>query len=486
MKKVLFAASEGNPFIKTGGLADVVGALPKYLDKGKFDVRVILPKYLCIPQEERQKMSHVTEFYADMPRGKEYIGIDKVKVEGITYYFIDNEHYFAGDRPYHEVFEDVNKFAFFSRAVLASLPKIRFKADIIHCHDWQAALIPVFLKEFYGEDPYLRKTKTVLTIHNQKFQGRWRIDDIENCRDLPADCRYKAMEAYHETNFLKAGVLYADRVTTVSATYAEEIQTPAGGEGLDGVMREASGKLSGIVNGIDIEEYNPMADALLPASFSEKRIAGKKKDKKALQRELGLRQDDSAMLIGIVSRLTEQKGFDLVNRIMEEMLNTMNVQVAILGTGEARFEESFCYFGRKYADRVSATVGYSEECAHKIYGGADAFLMPSQFEPCGLSQLISMRYGTVPIVRETGGLKDTVEAYNEIWQTGTGFSFANYDAGEMLMIIRYAYDVFQNHPKEWRMMMKRCMKADHSWQSSAGKYEELYLDLQKKGSVRTK
>ena len=477
MKKILFAASEGNPFIKTGGLADVVGALPKYLDKGKFDVRVILPKYLCIPQEIRQKMSHVTEFYADMPRGKEYIGIDKAKVEGITYYFIDNEHYFAGASPYHEVFEDVNKFAFYSRAVLASLSKIRFRADIIHCHDWQAALIPVFLKEFYGQDPYFKKTKTILTIHNQKFQGRWRIDDIENCRDLPPDCRYRAMEAYHETNFLKAGILYADRVTTVSATYAEEIQSQAGGEGLDGVMRKVSDKLSGIVNGIDNEEYNPMTDPMLPASFGDKRISGKKKVKKELQRELGLREDNSAMLIGIVSRLTEQKGFDLVNHIMEEMLNTMNVQVAILGTGEERYQESFRYFGQKYADRVSATIGYSEECAHKIYGGADAFLMPSQFEPCGLSQLISMRYGTVPIVRETGGLKDTVEAYNEIWQTGTGFSFANYDAGEMLMIIRYAYDVFQNHPKEWRMMMKRCMKADHSWQSSAGNYEKLYQEL---------
>ena len=477
MKKILFAASEGNPFIKTGGLADVVGALPKYLDKGKFDVRVILPKYLCIPQEIRQKMSHVTEFYADMPRGKEYIGIDKAKVEGITYYFIDNEHYFAGDSPYHEVFEDVNKFAFYSRAVLASLSKIRFRADIIHCHDWQAALIPVFLKEFYGQDPYFQKTKTILTIHNQKFQGRWKIDDIENCRDLPPDCRYRAMEAYHETNFLKAGILYADRVTTVSATYAQEIQSQAGGEGLDGVMRKVADKLSGIVNGIDNEEYNPMTDPMLPASFGDKRISGKKKDKKELQLELGLREDNSAMLIGIVSRLTEQKGFDLVNQIMEEMLNTMNVQVAILGTGEERYQESFRYFGQKYADRVSATIGYSEECAHKIYGGADAFLMPSQFEPCGLSQLISMRYGTVPIVRETGGLKDTVEAYNEIWQTGTGFSFANYDAGEMLMIIRYAYDVFQNHPKEWRMMMKRCMNADHSWQSSAGNYEKLYQEL---------
>ncbi len=477
MKKILFAASEGNPFIKTGGLADVVGALPKYLDSKKFDVRVILPKYLCIPEKDRQKMSHVTEFYADMPRGREYIGIDKVKAEGITYYFIDNEHYFAGDNPYNQIFEDVNKFAFYSRAVLASLPEIKFCPDIIHCHDWQTALIPVFLKEFYGNDSFFAKIKTVMTIHNQKFQGRWRMDDIENCRDLSADCRYKAMEAYKETNFLKAGILYADRVTTVSETYAEEIKFAEGGEGLEGVMREVSGKLSGIVNGIDYEEYNSMKDPMLSVPFGLRNIAQKKKNKEMLQKELGLRQDSSVMLIGMVSRLTEQKGFDLVNYIMEEMLTTMNVQVAVLGSGEERFQNSFRYFQEKYPGQLSATIGYNEERAHKIYGGADAFLMPSQFEPCGLSQLISMRYGTVPIVRETGGLKDTVEAYNEIWQTGTGFSFANYDAKEMLKIIRYAYDVFQNHPKEWKMMMKRCMKADNSWENSAGKYEKLYLEL---------
>ena len=477
MKKILFAASEGNPFIKTGGLADVVGALPKYLDGKKFDVRVILPKYLCIPEKDKQKMSHVTEFYADMPRGREYIGIDKVKAEGVTYYFIDNEHYFAGDNPYNQIFEDVNKFAFFSRAVLASLPAIKFCPDIIHCHDWQTALIPVFLKEFYRNDSFFKKTKTVMTIHNQKFQGRWRIDDIENCRDLPAECRYKAMEAYKETNFLKAGILYADRVTTVSETYAEEIKFTEGGEGLEGVMQEVSGKLSGIVNGIDYEEYNSMKDPMLAVPFGLRNIAQKKKNKAMLQKELGLKQDSSVMLIGMVSRLTEQKGFDLVNYVMEEMLTTMNVQVAVLGTGEDRFQNSFRYFQDKYPGQLSATIGYSEERAHKIYGGADVFLMPSQFEPCGLSQLISMRYGTVPIVRETGGLKDTVEAYNEIWQTGTGFSFANYNAKEMLKIIRYAYDVFQNHPKEWKMMMKRCMKADNSWQKSAGKYEKLYLEL---------
>ncbi|MCI8482928.1 MAG: glycogen synthase GlgA [Lachnospiraceae bacterium] len=477
MKKILFAASEGNPFIKTGGLADVVGALPKYLEKEKFDVRVFLPKYLCIPEGYRQKMKYVTEFHADMPREKEYIGIYEAKAEGIHYYFIDNEYYFAGDSPYHQIFEDVNKFAFFCRAVLASLPELGFCPDIIHCHDWQTGLIPVFLDAFYREHEFYRKIKTVMTIHNQKFQGRWRIDDIENCRDLPANYRYGAMEAYGETNFLKAGILYADRVNAVSETYAKEIQGQTGGEGLDGVMREVSNKLSGIVNGIDNTEYDPMTDPQLAAHFDVKTIGRKKKNKEVLQSTLGLRRDKSAMVIGMVSRMTQQKGFDLVREVLEEMMNTLNVQVAVLGTGEEQFQDFFRHFDWKYPDRISATIGYSEETAHLIYGGADAFLMPSQFEPCGLSQLISMRYGTIPIVRETGGLKDTVEPYNEIWHTGNGFSFANYNAREMLMIVRYAYDVFCNHPKEWGAMMKRCMNADHSWQNSARKYEKMYLEL---------
>lgn len=477
MKKILFAASEGNPFMKTGGLADVVGALPKYLDKGKFDVRVFLPKYLCISEEHTQKMKYVTEFYADMPRGREYIGIYEAKVDGVLYYFIDNEHYFAGNSPYNQIFEDVNKFAFYCRAVLASLPELGYYPDIIHCHDWQAALVPVFLDAFYRENPIYRNIRTVMTIHNQKFQGRWRMDDIENCRDLPASYRYGDMEAYGETNFLKAGILHADWVSTVSETYAKEIQGQEGGEGLDGVMREVSEKLSGIVNGIDVDEYNPVTDPLLTVHFSEKTISKKKKNKEALQAALGLRKDNTAMVIGIVSRLTQQKGFDLVRIVLEELMNTLNVQVAVLGTGEDQFQDFFKHFDWKYPDRISATIDYSEKIAHMIYAGADAFLMPSQFEPCGLSQLISMRYGTIPIVRETGGLKDTVEPYNEIWHTGNGFSFTNYDAGEMLKIIRYAYDIFCNAPKDWRAMMKRCMNIDNSWQNSAQKYEELYQTL---------
>ncbi|WP_075719998.1 glycogen synthase GlgA [Roseburia sp. 499] len=477
MKKILFAASEGNPFIKTGGLADVVGALPKYIDKSLYEVSIMMPLYQCIPERYRKKMKKVTHFYEDMPREQEYIGIYKMKESGITYYFIDNEYYFAGNAPYNQIYEDVNKFAFFSRAVLAALPQMDYCPDVIHCHDWQTGLLPLFLKVFYNENAFYSNIKTILTIHNQKFQGRWRIDDIENCRDIPEKYRYGAMEAYGESNFLKAGILYADQVTTVSETYAREIQTPEGGEGLEGVMREVSEKLLGITNGIDEEEYNPKIDKNIPYPFGVGNIAEKKKDKKALQKEMGLKQDSKACLIAIVSRLTQQKGFELVVSVMEELLQTEHVQVVVLGTGEERFQHDFSWFAQKYPDRVSANIGYSEDKAHRIYAGADMFLMPSQFEPCGLSQLISMRYGTVPIVRETGGLKDTVEPYNEIWQTGNGFGFRNYNAGEMLYIIRYALKIYQEQPKAWRAMMKRCMKRDSSWQSVTKKYENLYAKL---------
>lgn len=474
MKKILFAASEGNPFIKTGGLADVVGALPKYIDKSLYEISIIMPLYQCIPQKFRKQMKEVTYFYEDMPREREYIGLYKMEEAGITYYFIDNEYYFAGDAPYHHICEDVNKFAFFSRAVLAALPYLELCPDVIHCHDWQTGLIPMLLKVFYEGNEFYRNIKTVFTIHNQKFQGRWQIDDIENCRDIPAKYRYGAMEAYGESNFLKAGILYADKVTTVSETYAKEIQTPEGGEGLDGVMREVSGKLCGITNGIDEKEYDAKTDKNIPYPFGIRNIAEKKKNKKALQREMGLKQDEKACMIAIVSRLTQQKGFDLVVSVMEELLQSEHVQVVVLGTGEERFQHDFSWFAQKYPKQMCANIGYSEDKAHRIYAGADMFLMPSQFEPCGLSQLISMCYGTVPIVRETGGLKDTVEPYNEIWQTGTGFGFRNYDAGEMLYIIRYALKIYQEQPKAWKAMMKRCMKRDSSWQSVTKKYEAIY------------
>ncbi|MEG1291290.1 MAG: glycogen synthase GlgA [Lachnospiraceae bacterium] len=477
MKKILFAASEGNPFIKTGGLADVIGALPKYFNRDKFDIRIILPKYQCIPKSYEKSMIYTTHFFADMPRGKEYIGIYKAVVEGITYYLVENEYYFTGEKPYCNIHEDVNKFAFYSRAVLECLPALNFCPDVIHCHDWQTGLIPVFLEAKYRQKKFFQNIKTVLTIHNQKFQGRFLIEEILNCSDLPNYYRYGAMEAYGDSNFLKAGILYADRVTTVSETYAKEIQTSQQGEGLDGVMREVSGKLTGITNGIDYEIYDSMTDKLIAQPFGIKNIGQKKKNKAALQKELGLKKDNDIMMIGMVSRLTQQKGFELVSKVIEELLHTQPVQIVILGTGEERFQHEFGYYAWKYSDKMSVCIQYSEEAAHKIYASADVFLMPSQFEPCGLSQLISMRYGTIPIVRETGGLKDTVEAYNQIWSTGNGFSFANYDAGEMRKMIGYALDIYQNHKKEWQAMMKRCMKKDNSWKVSVQKYETMYLEL---------
>lgn len=477
MKKILFVASEGNPFIKTGGLADVIGALPKYLDKTKYELSIIMPLYQCIPKHYRKKMEKIIHFYENMPREQEYIGVYKMEESDICYYFIDNEYYFAGDAPYHHLYEDVNKFAFFSRAVLAALPQIEYCPDIIHCHDWQTGLIPLFIKVFYDGKKFYKKVKTVMTIHNQKFQGKWVLDGIENCRDIPGKYRYGAMEAYGESNFLKAGILYADQVNTVSKTYAKEIQTPEGGEGLDGVMRQVAGKLRGITNGIDQEVYDPKTDSNIPYPFSARNIAEKKKNKKELQKELGLKRDASAFLIAIVSRLTQQKGLDLVVSVMGELLQTEHVQIVILGTGEEQFQHSFTSFAQRYPKQVSVNIGYGEAIAHRIYASADAFLMPSQFEPCGLSQLISMRYGTIPLVRETGGLKDTVEPYNEIWQTGNGFGFRNYDAGEMLMIIRYAIKIYQEQPKAWKAMMKRCMNQDSSWQKAARDYEEMYEEL---------
>lgn len=477
MIKILFAASEGNPFIKTGGLADVVGAMPKYFDPKVYDIRIVLPKYNCIPDEYAKKMAYLTKLTVNMPREKEYIGIYEANVDGVHYYFIDNEYYFAGSAPYHEIYEDVNKFAYFCRAVLACLPKINYRPDIIHCHDWQTGLLPLFLKVFYKQKAFYKEIKTVMTIHNQKFQGRWCIEEIENCLDIPSAYRYGMMEAYGESNFLKAGIVLADRVTTVSKTYALEIQEPESGEGLDGVMREVAGKLIGITNGIDYEEYNPEKDCYIPYPFTTANIAQKKKNKQALQAELGIKKDSRAMLIGMVSRLTQQKGLDLVMAVLEKLLAAQQIQVVILGTGEERFQKGFQYFAWKYPDKVSVSIDYQEDIAHRIYAASDAFLMPSLFEPCGLSQLISMRYGTVPIVRETGGLKDTVEAYNQIWNTGNGFSFRNYAAAELEKMICYAVDVYKNHPKEWRAMMKRCMAADHSWAVSVNKYEDVYRAL---------
>lgn len=403
------------------------------------------------------------------------MGIFTSQYDGVTYYFVDNEFYFAGDKPYNNIYEDVEKFAFFSKAVLEALPVIDFASDVIHCNDWQTGLLPVFLKTVYGSDNFYAGIKTVFTIHNMKFQGRWKIKEVADVTGLPEHIFNSGeLEFYGEANYLKGGIVYADEITTVSPTYADEICTPEGGEGLDGLMLERRRHLRGIVNGIDYDVFNPMKDTYLDKHFSVRELSGKVVNKRQLQEKYGLAVDKDVMLIGIVSRLTKQKGFDLVAYVMEEMLSTMNVQFIVQGTGEQQYEEMFNYFHGRYPQKLGVYIGYSEENAHEIYAGCDAFLMPSLFEPCGLSQLMSMRYGTLPIVRETGGLKDTVVPYNEYENTGDGFSFANYNAHDMLHVIKYALDVFENHKDRWQEMMQRAMRHDFSWKASAKEYEKLY------------
>ena len=473
--KVLFIASECVPFIKTGGLADVVGSLPGYFDKERYEVRVIVPNYICIAPEWKEKMEFVTNFYMDMAWRSQYVGVLEMEHEGIRYYFIDNEYYFAGDRPYGYIHEDVEKFAFFSKAALSILPVIGFRPDIVHCHDWQTGLVPVYLKASFHKGEFYADMKSIMTIHNLKFQGIWNIPAVQDATGL--DMSYftsDKLEAFGDANYLKGGIVYADYVTTVSRTYAEEIKTPHYGEHLDGLMRARSNCLCGIVNGLDHREWDPATDPMIPKNYSEDTFrTDKVKNKLALQKELGLEVDKKKMLIGIVSRLTDQKGFDLIDCIMDELCQD-EVQIVVLGTGEDRYENMFRHFAWKYGGKVAACIYYSNELSHKIYAAGDAFLMPSRFEPCGLSQLMSLRYGTLPIVRETGGLKDTVEPYNEFEETGTGFSFTNYNAHEMLSAIRYAESVYYDKKRSWNKMAERAMKADFSWKSSAKQYEALY------------
>jgi starch synthase len=476
MKKILFAASEGVPFIKTGGLADVVGSLPECIDRKYFDVRVILPKYACMRQEMKDKMEYVTHFYMDYNWKNEYVGILKAEAEGITYYFIDSEYYFSGFKPYGDnVLFEIEKFAYFSKAVLSALKLIDFQPNVIHCHDWQTGLIPVYLKERFGGDLFYHDIKTVMTIHNLKFQGRWDVKAVQSMTGL-SDYFFTSdkLECYKDANLLKGGLVYADAITTVSETYAKEILTDFYGEGLNGLLQARVNDLRGIVNGIDYDEYNPMTDKFIVKPYNARDFRKEKvKNKLALQEQLGLTKGENKMMIGLISRLTDQKGLDLVSYVMDELCQD-DIQIVVLGTGEDRYENMFRHFDWKYQNKVSANIYYSEELSHRIYAASDAFLMPSLFEPCGLSQLMSLRYGTIPIVRETGGLKDTVEPYNEFESTGTGFSFTNYNAHEMLRTIRYAEHVYYDRKREWNKMVDRAMAADFSWDVSAKKYQEMY------------
>ena len=476
MKKILFVASEGVPFIKTGGLADVVGSLPKCIDKEYFDVRVIIPKYACMKQEMQDKLQYITHFYMDFNWKNEYVGIFEAQVDGVHYYFVDNEFYFSGPSPYcGDPRFEVEKFAYFSKAVLSILPIIDFRPDIIHCNDWQTGLIPVYLKERFQGGDFYRGIKSIMTIHNLKFQGKWDVKTVQNITGLP-DYFFTSdkLEYYRDANLLKGGLVFADAITTVSGTYAEEIKTPFYGEGLDGLMRARSNDLRGIVNGIDYEEFNPETDKYIVKRYNAVNFRKEKaKNKRALQEELGLAQDEKKMMIGLVSRLTDQKGLDLIAYIMDELCQD-EIQFVVLGTGEERYENMFRHFDWKYSNKVSANIYYSDDLSHKFYAACDAYLMPSLFEPCGLSQLIALRYGTVPIVRETGGLKDTVQPYNEYESTGTGFSFTNYNAHEMLRAIRYAERIYYDRKREWNKIVDRGMATDFSWNVSAKKYQEMY------------
>ncbi len=476
MKKVLFVTSEAVPFIKTGGLADVAGSLPQYFDRSKYDVRIILPKYVCMKEEWKTQMRFHSRFYVRLSWRSQYVGVLETKMEGITYYFIDNEYYFAGNKPYNNIYEDVEKFAYFSKAVLEALPVIDFKPDILHCHDWQTGLIPVYLKNEYQKDEFYQGIRTIFTIHNLQYQGRWIMQAVKDITGL-GEHLFTAdkLESYGEANYLKGGVVYADIVTTVSRTYAYEITTPGGGEGLDGLMRARHRDLYGIINGLDYEAFNPQTDAYIWEQYGlDDMTEGKRVNKRKLQQHLGFEEDDGTMMLGIVTRLTNQKGMDLIASVLDELLADARIQIAVLGTGQTDYENMFRHYAWKYEKKLSANICYSEELAHRIYASCDAFLMPSLFEPCGLSQLISMRYGTVPIVRETGGLKDTVEAYNRYDQTGTGFSFCNFNAREMLSALYYAMDVYYNHRQDWDDIAQRGMQQDFSWNHSASEYEKIY------------
>ncbi|MBE5793016.1 MAG: glycogen synthase GlgA [Clostridiales bacterium] len=475
--KILFAASECMPFVKTGGLADVIGALPKEIIKTGADIRVILPLYRAIGQEVRERLEHVTYFYINLGWRRQYVGIEKLVNDGVTFYFIDNEQYFNRDYIYGKGGDEGERFAFFSKAVLEAISKIDFVPDILNCHDWQTGLIPVLFKAQYQSLPLYKDIKTVFTIHNLQFQGLYPIHMTEELLSL-GDWAYTAdnLEFYGQASFIKGGIVFADRVTTVSPTYAEEILSPYYGERLDGLLRSRKPFLSGILNGIDTIEYDPENDALIDYNYTAETFEVKVQNKLALQKELGLNEDANAPVIGIVSRLSSQKGLDLIERVLDGIMAT-GAQLVVLGMGESKYVDLFGWAQWKYAGRLAACFQMNHGLAHRIYAGCDLFLMPSMFEPCGLSQLISLRYGTLPIVRETGGLRDTVLSYNEFTGEGNGFSFFNYNAHDMLYVIERAVDIYKNKRDVFNMLAVRAMKGEYGWDQSAKKYLALYESI---------
>ncbi len=475
--QIVFASAECAPFVKTGGLGDVAGSLPAALVRAGAEVIVMVPKYATIKDEYKAQMEHFSDFYVSLGWRNEYCGLEKLEHDGVTYMFIDNERYFARDYPYG-FFDDGERFAFFSKAITESLQHLPagFECDILHCNDWQTALAPVFLREFYQGLPLYDRVKTVFSIHNVAFQGQFSdtvMEDILGVAHIPAAASQLRCDAC-SINYMLGALRYADAITTVSPTYANEIQTPEFGEGLDGVLRERSYALQGILNGIDVAGFDPATDKRIAANYTVEDRSGKAVCKAKLQEELGLEVRDDRPLMVMVTRLTRQKGLDLVMYALDRIL-AGGVQVAVLGTGDRDYEDGLRYFQDKYPGTMAARIEFDPALSQRMYAAADMFLMPSKFEPCGLSQIIAMRYGTLPIVRETGGLKDTVQPYNEFTGEGTGFSFSNFNGDEMGDAVFRAARLFWDNRDAWNQLVTQAMSQDFSWTRSADKYLDLYF-----------
>jgi len=475
--KILFVASEAVPFVKTGGLADVVGALAPVLAAQGHDVRVIMPQFSAISKEFVPMMNHVCDFEVQLGWRRQYCGIEQIKKDGVVWYFMDNKYYFGRSYIYGMGGDEFERFGFFCRGVLNMLPLIDFQPDIIHCHDWQSGMIPALLQIQYAHLPFYSGIKTVFTIHNLQYQGIFGIREVQDVLGL-GDSLWTddKLECFGCANFMKAALVYADLITTVSPSYAEEIQTAYYGERLDGLLRSRKHDLFGVLNGIDMAAYDPSSDPVIASNYNVKDLSGKNKCKEDLQKELGLNIDPDIPVIGMVGRLSNQKGLDLVDYVIADIMR-QDVQLVVLGMGEGRYLNLFSWAEGEYKGRVAARFTMDHALAHKIYAGADIFLMPSQFEPCGLSQMIAMRYGTIPIVRETGGLRDTVLSYNEFNGNGNGFTFFNYNAHDMLHVIERAIGYYKNRRDIWELLQKRGMTGDYSWNHSAEEYIKLYNSL---------
>lgn len=472
---VLFVVSECVPFVKSGGLADVAGALPRQLRKLGTDVRVIMPKYATIRENDKKEMKKIAELVVRVGWRRQYCGIEMLEREGVIYYFVDNEYYFKRHSLYGH-YDDGERFAYFCRTILDALPALPFRPDIIHCHDWHTGMIPFLLREQYRKNPFYEQIRTMFTIHNLQFQGifpREILGDLLNLSDRYFTTDH--LEFYGNVSFMKGALVAADIITTVSPTYKEEIQTEYYGERLDGLLRARRHDLIGILNGIDDERYNPKTDPFIAAPYDTQTLVRKQMNKRALQQYFGLSVRENVPIIAMVTRLTKQKGIDLVKCVFHEII-AEDVLFILLGTGDPEFEQFFRAMEATYPDKVKAYIGFNEELAHQIYAGADLFLMPSKFEPCGLSQMIALRYGTIPIVRETGGLNDTVQSYNEFTGEGNGFSFTNFNAHDMLYTIRRAL-AFYKEKQVWEKLMQEAMSGDYNWRQSALEYNKVYADL---------